>query len=225
MKAYCINLKTSMDRKEKMEAQFKRENIEVEFIEAVDAKTLPKHPWITVGDYANGLSHQKIWKDIVENNREISLVFEDQCIIAEQFLEKVSEIKLPDRWDIIYLGHDVPRYFSYENEHLDLGKPTSTYCYLISLTGAKKLVNFQPEDYWIIPDTQFSFMPLRTFYMRNRLARRDPSSKSIIGANPIKRKILHPLVLYHLLAHFFICYPVLEVVFCLVILFLLYNCR
>ena len=222
MKAYCINLKTSTDRKKKMTEQFKREGLEVEFIEAVDAKSLEgfHENGLTKGDFANAHSHKKIWKDMIENGHEMAIVFEDQCKLTEGFSNVVANLKLPERWDIIYLGYTGPRFFAHENEHLDRGKPVGTWCHLLSLEGAKKLVNFDPCDFWLIPDNQLSMMPLRTFYIKNKIAWRDPTSKSVIGANYIKRGCVKWLILGHWVAHGLQFYPILEILFIVLIFFL-----
>lgn len=220
MKAYCINLKTSTDRREKMEAQFQRENIEVEFIDAVDAKTLKSHENMKLGDYGNALSHQKIWKDMIQNEHKLAIVFEDQCRISNGFSNVISNIEFPDRWDMIYLGYLGQRFFAYENAQLDRGKPVGTWCYIISLEGAKKLVNFDPLDFWLIPDTQLAFIPIRTFYIKNKIAWRDNTSKSIIGSNYLERGVLKWLIVGHWATHIIQFWPVLEVLFIILILVL-----
>lgn len=218
-------MKTSTDRRKKMTMQFEREGLEVEFIEAVAASDLNEHANIKRGEYANVLGHQKIWKEIIENNHEFALVFEDQCKLMEGFSNVLATLQLPERWDIIYLGYTGPRFFASENDQLDRGKPVGTWCHLVSREGAKKLVNLNPLDYWLIPDTQLAFMPLSTFYIKNKIAWRDSSSKSIIGSNYIERGILKWLVLGHWGAHIFQFWPVLEIIFILLIILLVIRLR
>ena len=222
MKAYCINLKTSTDRRKKMTEQFERERLEVKFVEAVDAKVLEgvHENGLTKGDFANFHSHKKIWRDMLENEHTMAIVFEDQCKLAEGFYESVSKLKLPDRWDVIYLGYTGPRFFAPENNQLDRGKPVGTWCHLISLEGAKKLVNFDPNDFWLIPDNHLAFLPLRTFYIKNKIAWRDPTSVSVIGGNYIKRGCLKWLIVGHWAAHAFQFWPVLEILFLILFVFL-----
>jgi GR25 family glycosyltransferase involved in LPS biosynthesis len=208
-----------------MTDQFEREGLEVEFVEAVDAQNLMDHENIRRGEYGNALSHKKIWKDIIDKGHESVIVFEDQCRLIEGFSNFVSKLEFPKRWDIIYLGYTGQRFFAKENEHLDRGKPVGTWCYIISLEGAKKLVNFDPLDFWLIPDAQIAFMPIRTFYIKNKIAWRDSSSKSIIGSNYIERGILKWLIIGHWAAHALQFWPVLEILFIILVLILYIRLR
>lgn len=207
-----------------MEAQFEREGLEVEFIEAVDAGNLREHENIRRGEYGNALSHKKIWIDMVSKGYEMALVFEDQCKLVEGFSNVLATIQLPERWDIIYLGYTGPRFFASENDQLDRGKPVGTWCHLLSLDGAKKLANLDPEDFWLIPDTQLAFLPLRTFYFKNKIAWRDATSKSIIGSNYLERGVLKWLIIGHWAAHVIQFWPVLEISFIILLsVFLFVN--
>jgi len=220
MKAYCINLKTSTDRRKKMTDQFEREELDVEFIEAIDAKNISGVFDIRPGEYGNISSHRKIWSDMLEKGHRMAIIFEDQCRIEDGFSNLVSKLEFPEKWDMIYLGYTGQRFFAEENDQLDRGKPVGTWCYIISLEGAKKLVNFDPIDFWLIPDTQLAFLPIRTFYMKNKIAWRDSASKSIIGSNYIERGVLKWLVIGHWVAHVFQFWPALEVLFIILIVFL-----
>jgi GR25 family glycosyltransferase involved in LPS biosynthesis len=206
-----------MDRKKKMIDQFEREGLDVEFIEAVDAMSITEVFDIRPGEFGNISSHRKIWIDMIEKGHEMALVFEDQCRLKKGFSNLVSKIEFPERWDMIYLGYTGPRFFAYENESIDRGKPVGTWCYIISLDGAKKLVSFDPRDFWLIPDTQLAFLPIRTFYAKNKLAWRDATSKSIIGSNYIERGVLKWLVIGHWLAHVFQFWPTLEMIFIILV--------
>jgi hypothetical protein len=223
MKAYCINLERSTDRKEKMAEQFEREDLEVEFVPAVDAKDLDSHPKISKGDYANALSHQKIWKDMIDNGHETAIVFEDQCLIKDGFSQFILKLELPEKWDVIYLGYCLPRFFGPGNADMDLGKAIGTWTYMISLEGAKKLVNLDPLDYWLIPDSHLAFLPIRTFYVKNNQSKRNDSLNSIIlggSSHPVfgvlkhfKRGALKWLTAGHTIIHVCQFYPILEVLF------------
>jgi GR25 family glycosyltransferase involved in LPS biosynthesis len=205
-----------------MTDQFEREGLDVEFIDAVDAKILEgdHENGLTKGDFANAHSHKKIWKDMIENEHTMALVFEDQCKLAEGFCSVIENLELPERWDMIYLGYTGPRFFALENDQLDRGKPVGTWCHLVSLDGAKKLVNFDPNDFWLIPDNHLAFLPLRTFYIKNKIAWRDPTSVSVIGSNYLKRGCLKWLIIGHWVAHVFQFYPVLEILFIILVAFL-----
>jgi hypothetical protein len=210
-----------------MTDQFEREGLDVEFIEAVDASQFPESfsPMQSRGDFACASSYRKLYKKMIEDGHEMAIVFEDQCKLTEGFSNLVAELKLPERWDMIYLGYTGPRFFAQENEYLDRGKPVGTWCHLLSLDGAKKLVNLDPRDFWLISDNQLSLLPLCTFYLKNKIAWRDANSKSIIGSNYVERGVLKWLIIGHWAAHAFQFWPVLEILFLILVLILYIRLR
>ena len=162
---------------------------------------------------------------MIDNNRDTSLVFEDQCVLSEGFTDFVSKLKLPERWDMIYLGYTCPRFFGYENDQLDMGKPVGTWCYLVSLEGAKKLVNFDPLDYWMLPDMHLAFLPLRTFYTKNSLASRDSGAQSVTDPNFLRRGGASWLGVCHFLISVCKQFPILEIIFILLVSILVIRLR
>jgi GR25 family glycosyltransferase involved in LPS biosynthesis len=114
----------------------------------------------------NWYTHYDLWKNIVDNNIRISLVLEDNTYPVLDFNKKLVNVldNLPKKWDMIYCGclgtcemnSVIDELLStsimsknkcvYINGKLkkDLIKPSfpiGTYAYLISLKGAKKLLN------------------------------------------------------------------------------------
>jgi hypothetical protein len=210
-----------------MTEQFEREGLDVEFIEAIDASKFPESfaPMQSRGDFACASSHRKLYQKMIEDGHEVAIVFEDQCKLTKGFSDAVAQLKLPERWDMIYLGYTGPRFFARENDQLDRGKPVGTWCYLLSLEGAKKLVNFDPCDFWLISDNQLALLPICTFYVKNKIAWRDPTSVSVIGGNYIKRGCLKWLIIGHWAAHAVQFWPVLEILFLILVLILYIRLR
>ena len=209
MKAYCINLKTSTDRRVIMQRQFDEQNLKVEFVDGYNARV--ENPQlenpIYIGDFGNLMSLRKVFEDMVQTQTPFALVFEDTARLVHDFKTKVENLPLPDRWDIIYLGYVSPVFWIDENEQLARGKALGTWSFLVSLECAKKLLAFDPLDHWITLDVHISSLPLRTFYVKDRLTIRDPTLKTINGANFITRGSLQPLFMQHILQWF----PVLEI--------------
>ena len=89
-------------------------------------------------------SHYFIWKQMMEENIQKLLILEDTCLFCENFDQKYTELleKCSDlSFDILYLGYsgadldyDKPLYL------IDNGIPRLTHSYIITLSGAKKLV-------------------------------------------------------------------------------------
>lgn len=98
---FYINLATRLDRRNFMQAQFAALDISAERIEAVavsdvpqpliDAQARPSRPWrITAGDLACGLSHQLVWRTIIERNLDCALVLEDDALLAPTLVDFLS---------------------------------------------------------------------------------------------------------------------------------------
>ncbi|ROT72094.1 hypothetical protein C7M84_009553 [Penaeus vannamei] len=113
-----------------------------------------KDPWaqrdMTFGEIGCFLSHYFIWEDIVNNGYEQVLLFEDDIRFEPFFKEKVRHMvrqstELVD-WDLIYLGRkklksaDEP--WVDDSDYLvHVGYSYWTLCYVITLEGAKKLLD------------------------------------------------------------------------------------
>lgn len=91
---FYINLDSRPDRREFMEAQFARLGIAAERISAVTTADVPPHLiahhddpgilWpVSVGDLACGLSHQVIWRRMVDENLPAALILEDDALLAD----------------------------------------------------------------------------------------------------------------------------------------------
>lgn len=218
MKAYCINLKTSTDRKKKMIDRFEHEGLDVEFIEGYNAreeKTVLENS-IYIGDYGNLMSMRKVWSDMVEHNIDQAIIFEDTVELCSNFKTKLESLVLPDRWDLVYLGYLTPVFWSEYSCQLNRGKVLGTWSVMVTLECAKKLLAFDPLDHWISLDVHLTAIPLRTFYTKEKLAVRDRSIQTIGGANFITRQSIRPLFLCHVLQWF----PILEILFIVLIVFL-----
>lgn len=90
-------------------------------------------------------SHLTIWQEMIDNSMAELLIFEDDCIFKENFTEKfykTMELIKDREFDILYLGYsgcDV--IFDKELHLITHGCPRTTHCYILTLSGAKKLVN------------------------------------------------------------------------------------
>lgn len=218
MKAYCINLKTSTDRKKRMTEQFESHGLDVEFIEGYNAHE--ENPVlensIYIGDFGNLMSLRKAFSDMVEKNIEQAVIFEDTVKLCSNFKTKLDELVLPDRWDLVYLGYLTPVLWSEYSDQLNRGKVLGTWSFMVTLECAKKLLAFDPLDHWITLDVHLTAMPIRTFYTKEKLAVRDRSIQTIGGANFITRQSIRPLFTCHVMQWF----PVLEILFLILIVVL-----
>jgi hypothetical protein len=223
MKAYCINLKTSTDRRKKMTDQFEREGLDVEFVEGYNSREEKPvlENSIYIGDFGNLMSIRKVLSDMVEHNIDQAVIFEDTVKLCSNFKTKLEQLVLPDRWDLVYLGYLTPVCWSEYSDQLNRGKVLGTWSFMVTLECAKKLLAFDPLDFWISNDVHLTAMPLRTFYTKEKLTVRDKSIQTIGGANFITRQSLRPLFLCHVLQWF----PILEILFLILVLILYIRLR
>ncbi|NOZ90121.1 MAG: glycosyltransferase family 25 protein, partial [Epsilonproteobacteria bacterium] len=102
-KIYVVSLESATDRRNNIQKQLSKLNIEYEIIDAVNGKTLTeeeisrkcdietvkKYPnWLTRGAIGCALSHAKVYKKILEDKIDYGIILEDDAQLSEDF-EKV----------------------------------------------------------------------------------------------------------------------------------------
>ena len=223
MKAYCINLKKSTDRKALVTTEFEKAGLDVEFVDGYDAREenpLLENP-IFIGDFGNLMSLRRVFENIVKNEHKMALVFEDTIRLVPNFSLKLESIKLPSKLDIIYLGYLLPVKYADHSDSLVRGKALGTWAFMVSLEAVKKILAFDPEDHWITLDVHLSALPLKTFYIKEKLAVRDKSVKTIGGASFLARNSIRAMTVSHVLQSF----PTLEILFISLVLLLYVRLR
>lgn len=168
---YLINLERRPERRKRMEYCFQELGIAFKATAAIDGKKLndsyiqehgirmlpeyadPYHNRpITAGEIGCFMSHYNIWKDMIENQHRIAIIFEDDIRFEPYFRTKVAALLTEARhldWDLIYLGR---KRLSGSKEplvssssllvHVDYSY--WTLCYALTLAGARKLVEADP---------------------------------------------------------------------------------
>lgn len=123
---YVVNLKRRPERRVKIEKALKLLGFQYKIFDAIDGKNLAESDLSKIklmpnyldpfhkrplkrGEIGCFLSHYYIWEDIVANNYDRVLVFEDDIrftdnatTILRGFLEDVMKTRLD--WDFVYLG-------------------------------------------------------------------------------------------------------------------------
>ena len=105
------------------------------------------------GELGNFASHYSAWKYVVDNNLDSLLVFEDDVIMHDDFMEKYNTImnNVPLDYDVMSIFVDSNQYPRYRpdhfiNDYIAKGyQDWSTLCYVISRQGAEKLVRYVHE--------------------------------------------------------------------------------
>ena len=106
-KIYCINLDSRPDKYDLCLKEFKKINIDVERISAIDGKKYFKRGMNrNAGCYGLLQTKLMIYNDAIKNNYNNILILEDDVMFVENFNEKFfSKINnLPSDWDMLYIG-------------------------------------------------------------------------------------------------------------------------
>lgn len=111
MKVFVIHYKKLTERKENILKQFEKHNIiDYEFVE-IDRDELDNHNTDIFCENFNkaliaiSLSHFQAYKEISEKY-ENGLIFEDDVILTDDFIDKYNEItsQLPNDYDMLFIG-------------------------------------------------------------------------------------------------------------------------
>ncbi len=102
---YYLNLARRQDRRAQTEVQFREIDLEVQRFPAVDASWLQSmRGYETKPRYALALTTRMLLRKAMREKASALLIFEDDVVLAPDFVERVSELELPDDWAMFYLG-------------------------------------------------------------------------------------------------------------------------
>lgn len=169
-KIFMINLLRRPERRRRMNICFDELGLEVDVLDAVDGKSLnesflesikfmpefsdPYHKRpMKLGEIGCFMSHFNLWKKIVQERYEITLVLEDDIRFEPFFRHKVqnlmAEVRRMPNWDLVYFGrkrlqeNDEP-WVDGSNYLVHAGYSYWTLGYALSLRGARKLLQGDP---------------------------------------------------------------------------------
>jgi len=184
---YMINLVRREDRYYRMKTVLGYQDIDFHHFHAIDAKKmndsyieklgikmLPGYldPYklrvLTKGEIGCFLSHYFIWEDVVANNHQQVIVIEDDVRFEYDFkakleavMNEVDAINLD--WDLIYIGRkrmgkQAESYVSGAELLVEADYSYWTLGYLLSLSGAKKLLAGKPLGLMVPVDEYLPIM-------------------------------------------------------------------
>jgi GR25 family glycosyltransferase involved in LPS biosynthesis len=168
-KIYLINLKRRPDRLKNFLDHYKDSDLRNEEIikfDAIDGSKLDvdriplselaqaelqqlettgfrtKHYQLTKGAIGCYLSHVKIWENILKNDVETVLVFEDDAQVPKDILKKINEEMqhIPNDWDIVLFGYVCKKCMRYE-KYYEVERFMLTHCYMIKRSAIVKMMN------------------------------------------------------------------------------------
>lgn len=105
-KAYCVNLYYRTDRWTRVCEQFANHGLNVERFNAIDGREIKRPYSIRPGNAGCNLSHFLIIETAHMMGLEAIMVFEDDAVLAENFVERMNKClaDLPKNWDMLMLG-------------------------------------------------------------------------------------------------------------------------
>jgi GR25 family glycosyltransferase involved in LPS biosynthesis len=116
------------------------------------------------GEIGNFGSHYNAWKYVIENDLDNLLIFEDDCLVDENFIFIYNDLMslVPIDYDIFSIFIDSNQYPRFKDSDFINNKIAkgyqdwSTLCYAVSQSGAKKLIQevkdngmYHPTDWFI----------------------------------------------------------------------------
>lgn len=174
-KTYVINMDKDIIRLNKIKIECDKMNIKFDRFRGCEYKLLlneEKNKYLTNfckifctdGIIGCGLSHIKIYEEIIKNKYKNTLILEDDIYFEDDFYNVLNDAlnELPKDYDILYLGSfglsDIQSYYDYNNifkifnllknkekkEYKTIYIPEyalGTYGYIISNNGCEKLLN------------------------------------------------------------------------------------
>lgn len=150
---FCISLERHTERWARMQSRFEKENLEVTRWIASTPDTLADnfHYYLTPGERACAQSHIRIWRHIIENNIEYSLILEDDACFDKNWRTKLEEFQIHDPyWDMLLLNASEPVEPNFM--WMDVQEQYLTAGYILSIRGALRLIqwfegNFASSDW------------------------------------------------------------------------------
>ena len=140
-----INLERRKDRLEQFDAEAKRIGFEYEVHKAIDGKAEGIDPIA-----AGRLSHIQVLESIKPD--EMVLICEDDAVFCDDFLEKLDThmAKLPENWDIFYLGAIKNRTEPVNDYWVRQLETTGTHAYCIKPSKVEYFIQVAKDfDLWI----------------------------------------------------------------------------
>ena len=168
MKIFIVNLKHSVERRQKMEVQISSLGLSAEFIEAVDGGLMSdeEREGVTAevnyaflpGEIGCALSHQKIYKKMIDEHIDMALILEDDVLINSDLPAILANVNLSSSEPDILLLSRVNKYRKKPcaniNQNYKIYKTeqaTTAHAYVINNKAARSLLdNLYPI--WMVSD-------------------------------------------------------------------------
>ena len=168
-----VNLERRPDRHERMAYNFDLLGIDYQWVPAMDGRTIDENflaregikmlpefsePYhgraLTYGEIGCFLSHYRLWQQIVDEQLDMVLIFEDDIKFEPFFISKLDYLKrelfeLGDSWDLVFLGRKILHnseepWLEGSDQLVRVDYTYWTLSYVLTLRGAKLLLAGEP---------------------------------------------------------------------------------
>jgi GR25 family glycosyltransferase involved in LPS biosynthesis len=101
-----------------------------------------RHYELTRGGIGCWLSHVTLWKQILQTDKDVALIFEDDALCSPQILSILQTTKLPIDWDLFLLGHVCVqcKYDDCNQNLLNVERFFGLHGYMINRTAITKIL-------------------------------------------------------------------------------------
>ena len=158
MRIFIVNLERSLDRKNILEKRCCELGLKVEFIKAIDGKNLSAcdikkmtrsiNYAFMPGEIGCALSHQNIYKKMIEENIPEALILEDDVTLPDNLPELINLLPPSPKEPNVLLLSRVNKYFKSPIKNLGsnfkihrVQNATTTHSYIINLSAARNLLD------------------------------------------------------------------------------------
>lgn len=187
IKAHVINLEKNKERYERFMKSYDLKEIPIERFNAIVGKDLDPEKYLSKNAYKNlllmeekgyrlrhselsrgaigcYLSHVELYRNLIEDDCEYYLIFEDDATILPDSYNTILEIlkTAPKDWDVINLsvGYGYTYYNDFvSDEYIKYKHFFGTLCYIINKKGARKFIKeFESKPMTMQIDSKMSHM-------------------------------------------------------------------
>lgn len=168
MKIFVVNLARSIERRSRLEKRLAELNITAEFINAVDGATLTVEELkehvrslnyaFLCGEIGCAMSHQSIYRKMIQENIESALVLEDDVHLPDDLIDILENISVDSNAPQVILLSKVNRYLARPVNKINathslhhVHHATTAHSYIINKQAAQNLLhNLYPV--WMVAD-------------------------------------------------------------------------
>ena len=203
-KIFIINLERRTDRKDQMIKMLNKFCIEnYEFVEALDGKDIEisnefekiknskKTKIVNTGHYGCLLSHIKALELAQKQNLKSVLILEDDVILDEDYYKLINITKIPNNYDMIYLGGIIPQIKFFPIGWAKGDEIMGTYAYLVPSHMYSNILKILHEQIFCADITYIEYIQNKyQVYIVDDIVKTNLDSSDTSNKNKILFKLL-----------------------------------